>query len=268
MIFAIRDDDTAYFTKPDELEKAYDFIKKGPVSISVVPYTVSVHRDDVFPYGKNTGTCEKYFPIDRNVALVRYLREGVSNNKFEILLHGYSHEYKKINGQWLSEMKWKSIEQLTQEITEGKTFLENLLCTNINVFVAPNNHIDQKAISVISNLGMDYSGILYGGDRKISSRYLVNLWKRWAVRAIHKIPYPGVLDFGDHKELVAYTLDNIERLKKEYLICKKKNKPFVIYTHYWKINSDPEVKKMLVDIYKFLIDDGAELVRLSDCFKS
>lgn len=56
MKFAIRDDDTCFFTKPSDLEKAYDFIDKGCISLSVVPYTVPIHKDDVFPYGEGIET--------------------------------------------------------------------------------------------------------------------------------------------------------------------------------------------------------------------
>ena len=56
MKVAIRDDDTSYFTKPKDLQRAYDFLNEDDcVSLSVVPYTVPVHRDDVFPYGKEIG---------------------------------------------------------------------------------------------------------------------------------------------------------------------------------------------------------------------
>lgn len=54
MKVAIRDHDTSYFTKPKDLQKAYDFLNEDDcVSFSVVPYTFPIHRDDVFPYEKN-----------------------------------------------------------------------------------------------------------------------------------------------------------------------------------------------------------------------
>lgn len=267
MKFAIRDDDTSFFTKPEELEKAYDFVQNGPVSLSVVPYTVPIHRDDVFPYGReNAALPHVSYPLSENTVLVDYLREAVKTGKYDILLHGYSHEYRKVNGQWTAEMKWKDADRLRHELPSGKHLLEELFSTEVKVFVAPNNSIDQNAISVISEMGMDYSGIIQLGDRRITPLYLLNFCRRWAVRAIQKIPYPGVLDYGDHKELVAYTLDSAERLKKEYRSCKRKNAPFVVYTHYWQVNSDPAIKRSLMDIYDYAMRDGAELVRLTDCF--
>lgn len=74
MIFAIRDDDTSYFTKPEDLEKAYDYIQSGPISLSVVPFTVPIHRDDVFPYGGNIEF--GYYPIEKMQILLIILKEA------------------------------------------------------------------------------------------------------------------------------------------------------------------------------------------------
>ena len=71
MKVAIRDDDISYFTKPDDLNKAYDFLNKGDcVSLSIVPYTVPVHRNDVFPYGKEIDN--GYYDIAKNRELINY----------------------------------------------------------------------------------------------------------------------------------------------------------------------------------------------------
>lgn len=69
------------------------------------------------------------------------------------------------------------------------------------------------------------------------------------------------------KELNAYTIDNYERLIYEYHICKARKVPFVIYTHYWQLNTDEKAKKLIKQIYNYVIKDGAEIVPLSECFK-
>ena len=76
MKVAIRDDDTSYFTKPKDLQRAYDFLNEDDcVSLSVVPYTVPVHRDDVFPYGKEIGM--GYYDIAENTELLEYLKKNI-----------------------------------------------------------------------------------------------------------------------------------------------------------------------------------------------
>ena len=46
------------------------------VSLSVVPYTVPVHRDDVFPYGKEIGM--GYYDIAENTELLEYLKKNIT----------------------------------------------------------------------------------------------------------------------------------------------------------------------------------------------
>lgn len=266
MKVAIRDDDTSYFTRPDDLKKAYDFLNENDcVSLSVVPYTVPVHRNDVFPYGEKIEMGK--YNIAENKELINYLKEQYSQGKVDLLLHGYSHEYQFRNKKWIAEMKWKSEDQLRRELPEGKKHLEKIFDVDISVFVAPNNSIDKKAISVIEGLQMDYSGIIGIGDRKINLSYVVNFIKRWGFRVIKKVQYPGIMNYGKHKELNAYTLDDYERLIYEYHICKHKNVPFVIYTHYWQLNTDEKVKELIKQIYNYVIQDGAEIVPLRECFK-
>jgi len=265
MKYAIRDDDTSYFTKPDDLHRAYDFLRDGCVSLSVVPYTVPIHKDDIFPYGK--GIEYGFYDIADNRELVDYLKLEVATGKYDILLHGYTHEYSKAEGKWKAEMLWKSQEQIQDELTKGKNHLEVLFDKPIRVFVAPNNSIDKKAIAVIEELGMEYSGIIQKNDRQINAKYLVNFAKRWGYRVIRQIPYPGILDYGKHKELVAYTLDNYDRLVFEYKACKKRNQPFVVYTHYWQVNENSSVKDLLRKITDYVLNDGARLESLSKCFE-
>lgn len=265
MKFAIRDDDTSYFTKPDDLKNAYDFLKKGCVSLFVVPFTVPVHKDDVFPYG--VGIPYGFYDLADNHELVEYLRENSTAWNYDILLHGFSHEYKQVDSIWKAEMMWKTQGQLQEEITKGKHYLEKLFNRPVNVFVAPNNAINQNAISIIEELGMDYSGIIQKNDRRVDVRYLLNLAKRWGYRAAKQIPYPGLLDYGKHKELVAYTLDRYDRLVKEYQECKRRRQPFVVYTHYWQVNQDSKIKELLRKITDFVLNDGAEMVELSRCFE-
>ena len=90
MHFCIRDDDTSFFTTPDELEHAYGEVTQwGPVSLAVVPF----HRA-----GTSKAVPEKFrgrgsvHPLHGNRPLVEYLRAGVSKGSFEIMLHGYHHD--------------------------------------------------------------------------------------------------------------------------------------------------------------------------------
>ena len=265
MKFAIRDDDVSFFSKSEDLEIAYSFMTRGGcVSLSVVPYTYPMHKSDVFPYGE--GIECGYYDVAHNKELVHYLNKNIINRRYDILLHGYSHEYRQVSGKWEAEMIWKDEDLLFSEIQKGKAHLEELFNRKISVFVAPNNSIDSKAIRVIEKLGMNYSGIIMHMDRDIDVKYCLNYIRRWSYRALYKIPFPGVLDYGKHKELVAYTLDDFDRLVFEYEQCKKNKQPFVVYTHYWWLLKHEDGRKTLEKIYNYVLDDGAEMVPLSECF--
>ncbi len=77
MIIAIRDDDTSFFTKPQELEAAYDFITEGCVSLSVVPFSVPYHKLSK-PYGD--GYEYKNYDIADNSELVEYLKKVLKSS--------------------------------------------------------------------------------------------------------------------------------------------------------------------------------------------
>src|SRR5438093_13395451 len=90
MYFCIRDDDTSFFTSPEQLEQAYGQISQwGPISLAVVPF----HKA-----GTSKGVPEKYrgrwttHPLHENSELVTYLRGRIKEGRFEIMLHGYHHD--------------------------------------------------------------------------------------------------------------------------------------------------------------------------------
>ena len=90
MYFCIRDDDTSFFTSPEDLERVYGEVSQwGPISLAVVPF----HRA-----GTSKAVPDKFrgrwsvHPLHENQPLVDYLRMGISTGRFEIMLHGYYHD--------------------------------------------------------------------------------------------------------------------------------------------------------------------------------
>ena len=266
MLFAIRDDDTCFFTKPEELSKAYDFVKDGTISLSCVPYCFPYHKDSN-PF--NTNVEPGYYNIEDNPELIDFLKNGIVSSKFEIMLHGFSHEYKKIGEEYMAEMIWKSKHQISDELAHGKKHMEHLLGINIETFVAPNNLADDKCISVLEDLGMNFSGTIWKkfGDRRCDLYYLRNHIHRTLYHLKYKMPFSGVYHYKHHLELYAHNIRNFDDAMRIYERCKQENHPFVIYNHYWDLNANPERKKLMSQIYDFVIEDGCHLVPMSECFK-
>ncbi|MCM8832183.1 MAG: DUF2334 domain-containing protein [Candidatus Omnitrophica bacterium] len=267
MKFAIRDDDTNFFTKPEELEKIYKEIwaKNIPVSLSVIPFAVKSY---------NSGDWDNFYQdtiqngIGNNKELVYFLIEKLKEKKISIMLHGFSHQYKVSENKtsmpilatkenleklkknriakklyWYGEYTWKPYEQLKKETKEGKEYLEDLFHTKITVFVPPSNDISKHGVKAISECGLNISGTMYLSrfNRPINyysvKNWLLKLW--WRIR-YNKV-YPYVMDYGSHKELCAYGLVpgvSFEQLKEQFEFCFVKNAPFVLAVHYWELNSD------------------------------
>lgn len=127
MYFCIRDDDTSFFTSPEELERVYGAVSRwGPISFAVVPF----HRA-----GTSKAVPDQFrgrwsvHPLHENQALVGYLRTGIAAGRFEIMLHGYHHD--EPDGR----LEFASGAHLAQRITDGRKYLEDLLGTTIRLFV-------------------------------------------------------------------------------------------------------------------------------------
>src|SRR5262247_2992498 len=129
MDFCIRDDDTSYFTSPDDLERAYGEVTKyGPVSLAIIPFCRA---------GMSRGIPKAYrerwsiHPLEENTALVQYLRQGIADGRYEAMLHGYHHDELGIQREFIDG------KDLKDKVREGKRYLEDLLHTTIHVFVPP-----------------------------------------------------------------------------------------------------------------------------------
>ena len=90
MQFCIRDDDTNYFTLPEDLERAYgDLYQWGPISLAIIPFCRA---------GDSKAVPEKFrgrlfvHPLHENKSLIKYLRAGISKGRFDAMHHGYYHD--------------------------------------------------------------------------------------------------------------------------------------------------------------------------------
>lgn len=267
-IFAIRDDDTSFFTQPSELEAVYaPYWGKVPVSLAVVPFSVSEHRGRTFNAAYPP---EMEMALDGNMELLEWLKEKIQHKQIEIMLHGYSHQYLKINGQWKGEYAWKAEERLGVETAKGKNYLETLLDVSIRVFVPPSNTISKAGIRTIRKLGLNLSGIMGRcGDRPFTCDYLKSWLKRWAWRAVHGIAYPWPLSYGGHTELRAYALT--PRTRRKDLIhdlenCALRQAPFVLATHYWEFAEYPEIHEILHKLVERAQQLEMKFGFISECF--
>jgi predicted deacetylase len=231
MYFCIRDDDTSFFTSPEDLERVYGVLsQRGPVSLAVVPF----HRA-----GTSKGVPERFrnrwsvHPLHENLPLVEYLREGVSAGRFEIMLHGYYHDERH------GRPEFESGSDLTRRVAHGRAYLEELLGTTIRVFVPPRNAIGRRGLQAIATSGLQLGGTagLRSGWSLISMRTW-SLWmrlRRWRRAGGRGVPW--VLDLGDHREIAGNAITPVSDMTHNEAAFESAlavGGVFCAATHYWE----------------------------------
>jgi len=231
--FCIRDDDTSFFTSPDQLEKAYGEVSQlGPISLAIVPF----HRA-----GTSKGVPEEFrgrwsvHPLHENAALVSYLREGIQAGRFEAMLHGYYHDETDGREEFAVD------HDLERRVREGRRYLEELLATTIRVFVAPRNTIGRVGLQAIARAGLHLGGI--AGLRAGWSWRSTKAWRTWwRLRQWKKaggVGVPWVLDLGDHREISGNAVTPVSvaaRNEKAFEAALALRGVFCLSTHYWELD--------------------------------
>jgi hypothetical protein len=248
MDFCIRDDDTSFFTTPEELEQAYGEISQwGPISLAVVPF----HRA-----GTSKAVPEKFrgrwsvHPLHENGALVQYLRAAVSQGRFEIMLHGYHHDEPS------GRAEFSDGDELIRKAADGRKYLEDLIGTPVRVFVPPHNSISRAGLRAIvaANLHLGCLAGLRSGWSPLS-RATWNAWlkiRKWETSGGLGIPW--LVNLGDHIEIAGNPitpLSSLERNRKIFDVALGLGGVFCAATHYWELGApsrnpgDPTVGQQL-----------------------
>jgi hypothetical protein len=234
MEFCIRDDDTSYFTSPDELEKVYgDVSRHGPVSLAVVPFHRAGTSGCVPERFRMRGTVH---PLHENQPLVAYLRERISKGCFEIMLHGYHHD----ESDGLAEFTNRP--DLKERVSHGRKYLEDLLGVSIRVFVPPGNTIGAGGLKAIAQEGLHLAGT--AGVRSGWSRIAPATWRIWLrLRRWHNsggTGVPWILDLGDHREIPGNPVTPAARFAENgarFQTALSMGGVFCVATHYWEMDA-------------------------------
>jgi hypothetical protein len=258
MYFCIRDDDTNYFTSPDELERAYGEITKyGPVSLAIVPFCRAGTSEGLPLTNRGSWTIH---PLGENTALVKYLRDGIQEGRYEAMLHGYHHDEPHIPREFVGGT------DLRRKVRDGKEYLENLLHTKIHVFVPPHNAIDRRGLQAITQAGLHLGTVagMRSGWSWMSSASLKTWWRLRQWRSNGRVGIPWVLNLAGHKELAGNPITPTSTLQQSIKAFDEANAVggvFCAATHYWELDhlsADPNsgtVKEHLKNLVERAITD-------------
>lgn len=259
MQFVIRDDDLNYFSKPADIERWYAdiFAKHIPVGFSTIPFVKPT--SDVYTAG--TQTEEKEYPISRNTELVAYVK---NQPLIEILQHGTTHETK--NGY-----EYSKTSGLVDDTRRGKEELQNTFGTQFqNIFVPPHDWIGNHGVRAIESVHMNIIRGRGAGLRNWIPRfaYLRIFFMMLAFRLAYAFKatfpaYPYVLDFGKHKEVCSYRLEDTDVFD-GLAYAKRRGGIFVVVTHLHFFTD--EKKRRLLDLIEKAREYDAEFVAPSALF--
>jgi peptidoglycan/xylan/chitin deacetylase (PgdA/CDA1 family) len=260
MKFAIRDDDTSFFTRPEQLDSVYKKIwETVPVSLSVVPFHGRTPTESI-PAEYRSGGSELY-PIGDNRELVSFLREGRAKKRISIMMHGYSHVDEP------DGYEFETGADLERKTRLGKRYLEEVFGVPVRAFVPPNNALSSTGYKAVINAGMDIVQIVpFGrGRRPIELRNFPQLARMAWSKFIWKHPYPYypyVLDFGGHREVAFHSLTpsvSLHQRLVELDLCNHRQGVYVLATHYWELDRKTRDGVTLLEGVERVVNRAADL---------
>lgn len=285
---AIRDDDTSYYTSPNDLLNIYEkFLVNGhKLSLAVIPYGYKMY----FPGNRNKfylGNKRHY--IYDNCELVDFLKTYIRKNQIEIMQHGYDHSYyvnldgkiRLLNKEAREKIGLASVGLLPEciikdstlfrkQLLTGREILEDTFKTKIVTFVPPSNAINSELANIVDFYGLNMSATITDKFNRKFDKYSTNIYFKKVIWKIvgNKYSYPYVMNYKNHKELIGFSFTpqtNIEWYYKAYCRTKKIGCNFTVATHYWELCENKNLSGEFKDFVKYICSND-EITCLRDLF--
>jgi hypothetical protein len=268
MRFAIRDDDTSFFTDPGQLERVYGNLwDKVPVSLAIVPFHASTKSGAVPP---EYWDGDREFATADNQALVQFLCEQVRRNRVSVLLHGYNHK------NYPGGFEFQVGEHLYDRIVKGKLELERLFDVQVQTFVPPHNALSWRGLEAVDRARLNVLGSFLSfspGQRPWDWTTPGNYFRVWSYRRRtgrgrhDRMVYPTPLRYAHHAELGCHGLipgTTLESLIRGFEEARTAGGDFCLATHYWEI--DAAMSSTLRGLLDHARQAGAMFVHADELF--
>lgn len=253
MRFAIRDDDTNFFTTPAELENCYadiwDEFQPTLCLISKVKgnwakWVHQIYRDKQKTDWQAWADDNTPHPIENNIALISFLKDKIAANKLDVGYHAMYHRNEdkvlptEMYNNYVRGAEYYTTRDVTEEIKTEVAHLNKLLNTNISVFTPPQNLLSLNGYNCVLKAGLNICGggiTFYRKQKNLQG--LINIAKQLAFKTINRqSDYPKVLKFSSHSEIAYhYPLQpgtKLNRLIDDFEMVRKYDGDFVLSTHY------------------------------------
>ena len=253
MKFALRDDDTSYFTEPGRLEAVYgDIWNQLPVSLAVVPKAAGF-RDAAIP--EKYWRAERNFPLGENGPLIEFLRQHMAAGRVTVAQHGLTHE------DFAGGYEFQAAPDLEPRLRDGHGYLESLLGTSISIFVPPHNALSKRGHAAVAAASLNLLGsfLYFNPSLRPWDRRTLGNWQR--IRSYRQrtgrtkrdpFIYPYVLRYERHAEFGCHSLvpgTTFEVLRSAFDEARDAGGHFCVATHYWEVNAD--LKSVLTRLLEY-----------------
>ena len=241
MKVAIRDDDTCYFTAPDELAGVYgDVWDRVPICLATVPFAIGYERAGIPREHWRTGDA---FALERNAELVPFLRDLVAHKRATVALHGYTHQ------DYPGGFEFQAAPDPERRVSHGLAYLQQTLGAPISIFVPPHNALSRRGLAAVSGAGLNLLGSFLSFRptmRPWELRTLPNWWRVRTLRAAtgrsrhDRFVYPFALRYRNHAEFGCHSLvpgSTVDELVAGFEEARRIGGDFCIATHYWEVDS-------------------------------
>jgi len=271
MRLAIRDDDTCFFTRPDELERLWSpLFGTAGISLAVTPFAVqSFHLGDVKRFYQDT----RPRPLEENRELVAWIRERQASGSISVMCHGCTHEYRRLGpGRLVEEYVWKGSDRLARETGLARDYLAGLLGRPIRTFVPPGNGISRAAIESVRPY---FRQILaaFSLRRWRDFRFEPEYVRNYCARLYHQIRHNGANPFGERVAgvtlLPSFALTpgvTWNALLARFELCRRLAADLVVAVHYWEVS--PGIRDLLLRLIDLARKAGCRFVHCDELFGS
>lgn len=294
MRFAIRDDDTNFFTTPAELEACYsDIWDESPVTLCLISkvkgewekWVHQIYKDKQDTDWDAWTKDNTAHPIEDNTELVSFLREKIKEGKIDIGFHAIYHRNEddalpvEMNNNYVRGAEFYTNRDLTDAIRREVDHLSNVFQYPITVFTPPQNLLSLKGYKAVLDAGLNICG---GGlsflKKEKDLAGLVNIGRQVSFKLMHReSDYPHVIKYSKHTEApYHYPLQPgtlLRTLTDAFDMVRRYDGDFILSTHYVEFNypmvydETKTMKNIMMDFLDYVSKFEVERVTLSQLLK-
>jgi hypothetical protein len=255
MKVSIRDDDTCYFTAPEELERVYgDVWDRVPICLATVPFAIGYERAGI---PREHWRSNEAFALERNAALVQALERLIAAGRVTVALHGYTHQ------DYPHGFEFQAAPDPERRVDDGLRYLRSTLGAPVSVFVPPHNALSKRGLVAVARAGLNILGSFlsfHPSMRPWDTRTPANWWRVRRFRQAtgrgkaDRLVYPHVLRYSDHAEFGCHSLvpgTTVDELVAGFEEARRAEGHFCLATHYW------EVSDAMKDVMRRVLDHAA-----------